>query len=285
MIVDRHSPRSAAELIKSIANALDGSRVAVVQAGHFLLFLDTNTNRALPCVASEMSEERFGPFREEAGHFPQLSWSLALKVLSAVPTEKRYLLVLVNDWQYVKNLDARSGFYEEHVVLPKSYILADEVAKQANVALLTPSGVTTFSGERPYFRETTLRNQFNRRLEKLSSSNSIPEGMAVAQDADGATCVVDVMGAKREIYCSSKSADCAGEVAQLIDQAHALVSCDTFINFAPAVCKQFVELGSELGPRVFGPKVRRVINVFLPATQVYEESDFFDEAELSIHEF
>lgn len=286
MITGRHHPRSRTELVDLIANVLGDAQVAVAQAGHFLLYQDEGEDRAVPCISSELTEERYADLSREHGQFPELSWHLGRSVLEALPLRERYLLVLVNDWQYVPSPAARDRFYREHRSLPESYIKPAGKAPVESVRFLTPRGTSAFSTPEPFFSERVLRNQFHRRLKKLISGGGLPSGAEVTLDTDGARCsLVDIMGEKREIYCSSKSADCASEVAQMIDECHQLVTCDTFINFSPAVCRQFVELGSELSPRIFGTRIGRVLNVSLPTTGVCSEEDLLAEAELTVHEF
>lgn len=286
MITGRHHPRSRAELIDLIADVLGDAQVAVAQAGHFLLYQEEGADRAVPCISSELTEERYADLSREHGHFPQLSWSLGRSVLEALSLRERYLLVLVNDWQYVPDPRARDRFYREHCSLPRPYIAAAGEASTDGVQLLTPRGRSDFSTADPFFSERVLRNQFHRRLKKLVSGGRLPPGAEVTVDPDGAKCsLVDIMGERREIYCSSKSADCASEVAQMIDECHQITGCDTFINFAPTVCRQFVELGSELSPRIFGTPVGRVLNVSLPTIRVHSEQDLLAEAELTVHEF
>lgn len=166
--------------------------------------------------------------------------------MGALDVKKRFLLVLVNDWQYVPTAAARDGFYGAHDRLPEAYRRASGEDAGTAIRLLTPRGPAEFGEESPFFSERVLRNQFHRRLKKLTGSEDLPEGLTISRTQAGATCSVEVMGQMQEVYCSTKSADCSGEVAQLLDDCHRLVGCDAFINFAPSVCQTFVDLGSEL---------------------------------------
>jgi hypothetical protein len=279
MITGRHYPTSREGLFEVVRNATADARVAVAQAGHFLLYQDEVTSRAVPCIESELADARYRAISREFGQFPSISWALAAALLDHLPLRERFLLVLVNDWQYVPDRDARDGFYTDHPRLPAAY----RAAPPAFGRLLTPRGPADFSDADPFFSERVLRNQFHRRLKKLTGSASLPQGLELQHQQSGATCSLEVMGRMEEIYCSKKSADCSGEVAQLIDQAHTLVSCDTFINFVPNVCQTYVEIGSEIPSQIFGTGVERVINISLLATHVVDEQEMLSAACVTVH--
>lgn len=279
MISARHHPRTREDLFNVVKTELLGARVAVAQAGHFLLYEDQASGRALPCLESELTEPQYEGLSREFGRFPHLSWRLAGDLLDALPLEERYLLVLVNDWQYVSNRAARDAFYREHQRLPDVY----REGSHPSVHLLTPRGPAGFDESSPFFSERALRNLFHRRLKKLTGSEELPQGLNVSRTPAGATCSVEVMGQMREVYCSTQSADCSGEVAQLLDDSHRLVGCDAFINFAPSVCQTFVDLGSQLPCKLFGTQIRRIINISLPATHIACEQDMLAEASVTVH--
>ena len=279
MITARHNPRSREALFKVVTSALAGARVAVAQAGHFLLYEDEAICRAVPCIKSELSDPKHLNFSQEFGHFPYLSWRLASDLMEALALEEGYLLVLVNDWQYVPTKAAKDAFYSEYQLLPKVY--REDVGQTTR--LLTPRGPAGFDERSPFFSERVLRNQFHRRLKKLTGSAELPEGLRVSRTEASATCRLEVMGQLQEIYCSTKSADCSGEVAQLLDDSCRLVGCDAFINFVPNVCQSFVELGSELPAKLFETPIRRIINISLPATKIACEQDMLGEASVTVH--
>ena len=285
MISARHYPRSREALFELVKTSLAGARVAVAQAGHFLLYEDEASGRAVPCVESELIAPEYQRLSREFGRFPHLSWSLAGDLMAALELEERYLMVLVNDWQYVPTLAARDAFYRDHLLLPQTYRTALEARRGTPLKLLAPVGATGYQASRPYFSERVLRNKFHRRLKTLTGSKDLPQGLEISRTTIGATCSVEIMGQLQEVYCSTKSSDCSGEVAQMLDEAHALVSCDAFINFVPNVCQNFVELGSELPIKLFGTNIKHVINIALPAMHVAHEQDLLSEAVVTVHSF
>lgn len=284
MIVDRQFPNDRHALIESIKRETSGSRVVAIHAGHFLLHYDEEERRLIPCIASEMSSPRYDGIREVLAEFPLLSWRLACGIAESLPDAARYMLTIVNDWQYVPSGADRRKFYEDFANLPASFIDEARSAQNEGIKLLTPKGPSGFSASQPYFSERSLRNQYNRRVKRLIKQHALPSDVELNLGDDGATCnLLDVMGRKREVYCSSKDADCSSEVAELIYQTFSLVKCDTFINLYPAVCKEYVEPGSELPKRLFGTGVSCVINLALPATGIADERALFDGAEIAIH--
>ena len=160
--------------------------------------------------------------------------ALALTTQS-LPNASRYMLTIVNDWQYVPSGADRMKFYADFANLPISFVDEARSAQNEGVKLLTPSGPSGFTALRPYFSERSLRNQYNRRVKRLIKQGALPGDVELNLSEDGATCsLLEVMGRKREVYCSSKDADCSSEVAELIYETFALVECDTFINlYAP----------------------------------------------------
>jgi hypothetical protein len=285
VIAERRYPGSARELNDTMQDFLRDSAVVVAQAGHFLLYQKEPGDPAVPCVANAEGRDEHGWIYEELGRFPDLSWELATRTIGAFRSDRTYFLVLVNDWQYVLNAAARSEFYARNARLPGTYVSC--AAKLGNeVRLLTPTGPSDFFALAPYFSEQALRSKFKRRVRRLIDHNGMPPDVELS-GSDGLTScnLIDALGEKREIYCSSKQADCAAEMAQLVVDAHDLVACDTLVNFYPRVCKQFVEFGSEIAPRIFGTDIKKIVNIALPANRVSTEDDLFEGAEVAMHEF
>jgi len=286
VIADRQLPLSVEALVESVRRECANSKVIVIQAGHFLLHYDEERQRLVPSVETTMISAEHEKVRLEFAGFPFLTWKLACRLFKALPTVSSYMSVLVNDWQYVPSGLERKNFYAEFSRLPTTYLDEIRAIRDGNVMFLTPNGPADFSTSQPYFSERKLRNQYDRRIEKLIKTNALPEGIELNIGKDGTTCrVSDVMGVKREVYHSSKDADCSNEVAEYIEQVCRLVSCDTIINLYPAICKEFVEPGSELPTRLFRTPISRIINLALPSTGIANERDLLDGAEMAIHRF
>jgi hypothetical protein len=284
VILERKFPRNVEELIDAFQRETSESRAVVIHAGHFLLHYDEDDQRLIPCIATEMMSPRYEAFRREYGEFPLLSWKLACRISEALPAVPRYICVLVNDWQYVPKGIDQAKFYDEFDRLPAAYVAEVQATRGTKAKLLTPRGPSEFSASRPYFSERSLRNRYHKRVKRLIRRNALPEDVEINADENGVSCsLLDVMGEKREVYCASSDADCSSEVAELIDRAFTHVDCDTFINLYPAVCKEFVEAGSELPSRLFRTGVSLIINLALPASGVMSEQNLLKEAEMTIH--
>ncbi len=283
MIVDRQFPRSYSSLIEAIKRETAESEAVVVNAGHFLLYLDEQEG-LVPCIASEMASGRHDEIANELGQFPFLSWQLGCQIMTEISAQLTYLLVVVNDWQYVPAGADRQSFFKTFAHLPGSYVESARSVRGAK--LLTPKGPTDFTATRPFFSERTLRNQYGRHFKRLIKQGALPTDVELQRNESGTFCsLIDVLGSTSEVYCAEKVADCANEIAELIDSASRLVNCDCFINLYPAVCKEFVERGSELPTRLFGTKLARIINIAVPATSVFSEDDLISGAEVSVHKF
>jgi hypothetical protein len=260
VIVDRQFPSDRHALIESIKRETVDSKVVAIHAGHFLLHYDEDEKRLVPGIASEKSSPRYDVIRKEFDQFPLLTWKLACRIMESLSNVSRHMLTIVNDWQYVPSGVNRESFYAAFANLPASYVDEARAVHSAGAKLLTPKGSAEFTQSHPYFSERALRNRYLRRIKRLIKQGALPEGARVDFSEDGAACsLLDVMGRKTEIYCSSKDADCSSEVAELIDEAFSLINCDTFINLYPAICKEYVESGSELPARLFGTGVSRTV--------------------------
>lgn len=282
MIASRLHPRTTEALTALAVDAARGATSVVVQAGHFLLYYDIVEDRLLPCVAGELTSPRHELVRREAGEFPLLSLKLGLEVLAAIPARSRSLMIVVNDWQYLPKEIDRRRFYETFKRLPAGYEAALDRYRGKIDLLVPPKG----AGTTPFFGEMNLRNQYRKNVERLMESRSLPESAIVEQGPGGVVCSLsDAVGRRREVYCSSKTGDCAGEIAQMLRSARELAACDCFINFYPAVCRDFVESGTEIGEDLLGNRIARVLNIGLPTSGVETAEDLLTACEVAWHRF
>ena len=164
MIIKRLYPEHPQELIDKLADQLQGARCVVIQAGHFLLYYDHTEARLLPGIADALDGPRHALVAQEIGHYPLLTWQLAIPMLAAVTIPRKLAMVVVNDWQYVPKEVDRFNFYRQYPVLPKTYqALLDQYPE---IQLLRPRQA---SGSRTgdYFSEQTLRNAYERHVKEL----------------------------------------------------------------------------------------------------------------------
>ncbi len=282
MITERSFPRTFDELREVVASAVGGATPLAAQAGHFLLYFDTVEDRVLPGIASELKSPRHELLRKEVGGFPALSWQLALDLLGPLPAREKHLMVVVNDWQYLPEGVNRARFYSQQRDLPEEF--SEAFARSGGgIQLLTPkkSSVTY-----PFFGEKNLRNRYRRAVENLLRKGLLPSDTVTTTTSEGVACnLPDILGRKLEIYCSTKTGDCSAEIAMMLDFARSETGCDAFLNFYPAVCREFVELGTELGARLFGTDIRTVVNIGLRTSGVSTINDLLADAEVAVHNF
>jgi len=282
MIVRRTYPRSFAELLAGAQEAAGEARSVTIQAGHFLLYYDIVEDRLLPCISSELTSPRHDLLRREAGAFPTLSWALGLRLLDALGAPAKQVMIVVNDWQYLPKVGVdRHRFYESFKRLPAGY--TEELQNYAGrVTLLQP---TRGTGTAPFFGEMNLRNQYRKRVERMLESGGLPAEAIVEHHGDDVVCSLpDAVGRRHEVYCSNKTGDCAAEIAQMLLLARQATACDCFINLHPAVCREFVERGTELGEELLGNGIGNVLNVGLPTSDVRSEADLLSGCEVAWHQ-
>jgi hypothetical protein len=276
-------PSSWAELAEAVRFATAGCRSVAVHAGHFLLHYEEAQQRLVPCVESELGTMMDEPVRREVAQFPELSWRLACRLIKEMAWPETCVLIIVNDVQYIPSASDRQGFFERYSRLPTSYIDIAREFDLEKLPLLTPAGLGSLDAPRPYFSERALRNRYNRTIKKLIKSELLPAGFEMESAAAGTTCLVDVAGTNRKVYCASEDADCAQEIAQVTDDIYRLAQCDGFVNLYPGVCREFIEVGSELSFSLYASGVSKIVNIGLPATGVASEEDLVEEAEVVVH--
>lgn len=282
MIASRTHPRTVEELFKLVQDAAQGAKSVVMQAGHFLLYYDVVEDQLLPCISGELTSPRHELLRREAGEFPLLTWQLGLELLDSLQAASRQLIVLVNDWQYLpKNVDRRR-FYDTFRRLPEGYNnLLDRF--EGRLQLLEPPQNT---GTYPFYSEMNLRNQYKKTVDRLIADDKLPPVAILERRTDEVVCSLpDAVGRTREVYCSNKTGDCAAEVAQMLGIAVSQADCDCFINIYPAVCRDFVELGTELGNDLLRNGLPNVINIGFPTNGVESRGDLLTSCEVTWHRF
>lgn len=271
MIIQHTYPRTREELSTLVRERTAGAESVAIQAGHFLLYYDRTEDQLLPCVASELIGPRHEPIRKAAGFFPILTWELGVRLLNAIPAKSKFIMALVNDWQYVPKDVPRARFYEQTPHIPTTFQnCLDE--RGNGIKLLMPAQKRNGNKTGQLFSEHGLRKQYARHVKQLIEKSELPRNAELQGNSENLTCnLVDTLGRKQEIYCTGKSENCTHEVAELIFSVNALTECDAFINLYPLVCKEYVETGTELSFELFKTPMTVVLNIGMAATGVLSE--------------
>jgi hypothetical protein len=279
-----HFPQNFEALRALVQKAGSEADSVVMQTGHFLLFPDEISGELLPCIGDELMRPEHESIRRDYAQFPSLTWKLGLRLLASLPAPRKYVMIVVNDWQYVPPETDRGAFYDNHRSLPISY--QQELDRYPSITMLRPSGDPEFYGATtPFFSESRVRNHYRKAVKRLIKRGALPSDASILQQGDVLSCqLLDPSGEKREIYCSERSTDCAGETAQFLSEAAGATGCKTFINLFPAVCWDFVEYGTKLGHRLFAPGITSYLNIGLPSTEVHEEESMIAGGRCSLLE-
>lgn len=282
MLKNGHFPHNFDELRTLFVLASAEARSIVMQAGHFLLYYDDHDGEILPCLNEEMRQRDIARFREY-GQFPFLTWRLGLRALAALPQSKKYVMIVVNDWQFVPKYASRVEFYKKYRRLPKIYQQELDLY-DGQIKLLEPDPIKTGVSTRPFFGEMNLRNYYRRNVERLIKKGELPSSAALRKEGKTVYCdIVDSVGNSKEIYCSGKTGDCSAEIAQMLNFARIKTGCDTFINLYPSVCRQFIEEGTTLAESLFQVGINTVLNIGFPSCNVDSETELFSECEATLH--
>lgn len=282
MLTKRIFPENAQQLADLIRAETLGSKCVVIQAGHFLLYFDNTEAQILPGISGELSGPRQALVADELGHFPVLTWNLAVSMLDALSVSEKWAMVVVNDWQYLPQEADRADFYRQHPFLPESY--RKVLAAYPSVRLLrNPRRPNLDTGE--FFSEQSFRNAYERHVKELIQTKRLPLGVNVETGAELSCSLEDSLGGRKEVYCSGKRSGCEHEVAELASQVFGLTRANALINFFPLVCKEYVTEGTEIGFSLFRHGITKIVNVGMPATNAKSEQELFSMTEVIIHEF
>lgn len=285
MQISRHHPRDKAELAAILASCACSSRKVVMQAGHFLLYYDEPSKQTYRCIDEDLTSPHLSRLRRDYAQFPLLSWILGLDLLGTLPAHlETQVMILVNDWQHVPRSFSRSDFYHNPRSLPQSYQLA--LSRCPDIHLLEPRPPRDESAldTRPFFSETTLRNQYKKHMDKAIRQALIPDSLHLRTDASGKVGALVLNGRPpRDIYRSTTPGDCATEIAQLLFSLATAHECDCFVNLYPDACQPSVEYGTEIAPLLFNKRPAVVANVALPSVSVSTTEDLVRQSSVTIY--
>jgi hypothetical protein len=285
MRISRHHPRDQPQLAAILATAASSSHRVVMHAGHFLLYYDEHSKQTYRCVDEEITSPHLSRFRRDYAQFPLLTWILGLELLGSLPAHlQTQIMILVNDWQHLPRSFSRADFYRDCREIPQSYRHA--LGRCSDITLLEPRPPKDGTGldTRPFFSETTLRNQYKKHMDKAIRSAVVPDAVEFRMEADEKIGSLSTGGnPPRDIYRSTTPGDCATEIAQLLFSLATVHECDCFINLYPDACQPSVEYGTEIAPILFkkGPAV--VVNVALPSVSVSTKEDMIQRSSVTIY--
>lgn len=283
MRLTRHFPKTYETLQRLVQQAAHDADSVVMQAGHFLLYFDKETGKIIPCIPEALDDPRHEAIRADYAQFPMITWRLGLRLLDSLAVANKRIMVVVNDWQYLGKDSNRAEFYAQQKCLPKSYE-REMLHHSKDITLFQPklpkSGESTF----PFFGEMNLRNRYRGHVSKLIKAGKLPENIVRHSSNGTVTCSFqDLAGVQREVYCSEKMSDCAGEVAEMIHDANKEGGATCFISLYPLVCREFVELGSQLAVELLGSSCKTVLNLGFQSTSVTDEDHLIATTEATLH--
>ncbi len=282
MIIGRIYPETRQSLFDFVHRYSDGAESVAIQAGHYLVYYDHTEDILLPCVREELKSPRHSVVMNSVGVFPFLTWKLALEMLGKLNCQRKGILTVVNDWQYVPKHVDRGRFYQDHARLFDSYKM--ELQQRNEVTLITQRdlGFKVKTGD--WFSEVSIRNQYKRQISKLVKRNGLPAAAELAQNGDTHTCsLIDDVGTRHEIYCTGKRPSCTQEITELVRQICLEGEYQVFMNIYPLVCKEYVQAGTELCFEMNHLKSNIVVNIGIPSNSVSGISDLFANAETTVH--
>ena len=284
MRLTRHFPKDYKSLQQLVHQAARETDTIVMQAGHFLLYYDQPTGKIIPCIPEALNDPRHAGIRDDYAQFPLLTWCLGLRLLASISASSKRIMVAVNDWQHVPKTANRADFYSAHAQLPASY--AEELTQYSDsITLFEPKRSKPNTGTAPFFGEMNLRNRYQRHVSKLVAADTLPR-RAILDFEYGTKCSFpDWAGVPKEVYCSDKTGDCAGEIAEMIYDASSRAGATCVINLYPLVCREFVEFGSQLAVDLLGSTCKTVLNLGFQSTSVRDSNHLIETTEATLHQW
>ena len=285
MRLTRHFPKDYESLQRLVHRAARDADTVVMQAGHFLLYYDQETGNILPCIPEALDDPRHAGIRADYAQFPIITWSLGLRLLASLSASTKRIMAVVNDWQYLPKSANRADFYALHSRLPKSY--EEELRRYSStITLFEPKRSKSGVATAPFFGEMNLRNRYQRHVSKLIAAEKLPRGAVLQTQNNTVFCSLpDLAGVQKEVYCSGKTGDCAGEIAEMIHEASSRAGATFLINLYPLVCREFVEFGSQLAVDLLGSTCKTVLNLGFQSTSVRDHNHLIASTEATLHQW
>ena len=285
MRLTRHFPKDYESLQQLVHQAARGADTVVMQAGHFLLYYDQKTGGIIPCIPEALDDPRHAGIRADYAQFPIITWRLGLRLLDSIAVPTKRIMVVVNDWQYLGKSSNRAEFYAQYKHLPDSY-QQELLDHSKDISLFQPEPLKSGESTRPFFGEMNLRNRYRGHVSKLIKAGKLPANAVQHTNNGIVTCSFpDLAGVQREVYCSGKMSDCAGEVAEMIHTADQDGGATCFISLYPLVCREFVELGTQLAVDLLGSACKSVLNIGLQSTAIHDCDQMLGTAEVTLHQW
>lgn len=196
------------QIIELLHEHINRAKTPVIIGGHFALANDpTNTRLLIPAIFQDCQDPSTRIWMEKhhyMSHFPSETFSMSVDMLQ-VHSHAR-LMLLVNDWQHVKDTDVlksklRNDYYINNRIPPLFEKLASN--KKIDITSRIIRGPREFNQEKSiYWSEINLRNKFS--------------------------------SAPKYKSCSLKNG-CAQEVTPLFDSCEKM-GVDTLVAFVPGTC-------------------------------------------------
>ena len=281
MIFKKIFPDTVYDLLQIVSDYTKDCKSAAVQAGHFLVYYDHTENMLLPCVKDELKGPRFNYIGESVGQFPLLTWEIGIELISNLPLNRKSLLTVVNDWQYLPHEIDRMSFYKSYDKYFDSYNKLTPTSSEISFLSQSDLGMKTKTGV--WFSEVSLRNQFNRTINKKIKREELDDKYIIEMNNNNLSCsLVDAVGKKQQIYCAGKRGNCTHELAELNRQVLAVGKYNVFINLYPLVCKNYIQTGTDWAYELFLDN-QITINIGMPSSFVKSKSDLLKNCEVTIH--
>lgn len=246
---DEKTVYSEKELMSEIHSSLEGNSTsnAVIMAGHFMLFYDTNSKQLVPGIFEDIENTVLREqVRERVGIFPSYTWSLGVRL--AEQFKARYcsdakLLLLINDWQYVPDTgnasDHRCAFYANFQKLPLNY--SSRLAASTTIS----EGDVLPSRRHPLaYPETWLKNRFKNEATRLVKAGKLQRRFLTENPGKSEILFTDTEGTSLPLV-SCGMTGCAGEITEMISEAHR-AGTRHLIIFAPVECHHPIRKGVEI---------------------------------------
>jgi len=188
VITDRLNT-TAGELRNALGAILADSKTACCSGGSSSVVPTPDSDSAIPCVAGLSDDRLSSDVRNELGHFPELSWRLAVDCVSGSDTSDVYMPRFSNDCNTFA-IQRREPSSIDKLSLPDEYIShAARVKRHGHFDLLTPNWTSNFRAQAPYFSEQALSEQIQAKIRKLMDTDRLPPDSQTFENETGVSCI------------------------------------------------------------------------------------------------
>jgi len=246
----------------------------VIQAGHFLLLGDPQSDRCVPGICEEVEgngqvdASYLRGVRARIGVFPLGTWRLGTRLVDQLRKKGTgaFLTTIVNDWQYLPRSRPGEATARRRLFYDRQRDPLPSYFRVLQTHGLDSAAIASIGTHRVFLSEYWLRRRLERHLKAIKRANGVGSGqLHWEKNREGNSCLMldEPDGKKCVLECGQS--DCAGEVMEMLYLC-AIKGFRNVVSFVPAECERPVNEGTRRAMTLFELADFHVTNITLSCT-------------------